>query len=67
MSDPSSTASNPGEQTKGRDAYCPPKLTITPLIDEGAAFIAVGAAHLIGEKGLVELYRQAGYKVTAVW
>ena len=39
----------------------------TPLIDEGAAFIAVGAAHLIGEKGLVELYRQAGYKVTAVW
>ena len=37
-----------------------------PLIDEGGAFIAVGALHLPGKMGLVELLRQAGYTVTAV-
>lgn len=37
------------------------------LIDKGAAFVAVGALHLPGEKGLVELYRKAGYTVTKVW
>lgn len=36
------------------------------LIDKGNAFIAVGALHLIGKEGLVELLRQAGYKVTPV-
>ncbi|MEZ5773807.1 MAG: TraB/GumN family protein [Hyphomicrobiaceae bacterium] len=35
-----------------------------PLIEKGGAFIAVGSAHLIGEKGLVALLREAGYKVT---
>jgi uncharacterized protein YbaP (TraB family) len=35
-----------------------------PLIDRGNAFIAVGALHLPGDKGLVELLRQSGYKVT---
>lgn len=34
-------------------------------IDKGAAFIAVGALHLYGEEGLVELLRKAGYKMTA--
>ena len=37
-----------------------------PLIDGGNAFIAVGALHLPGDKGLVELLRQSGYKVTPV-
>jgi uncharacterized protein len=34
-------------------------------LDEGAAFIAVGALHLPGEHGVVELLRKAGYKVTS--
>jgi len=34
-----------------------------PLLDEGGAFIAVGAMHLPGEKGLIELLRQAGHRV----
>lgn len=38
-----------------------------PLIDEGGAFIAVGALHLPGENGLVSLFRQRGYTVTAVY
>jgi uncharacterized protein YbaP (TraB family) len=35
------------------------------LVEEGGAFIAVGAPHLPGKLGLVELLRQAGYTVTA--
>lgn len=35
-----------------------------PLLGEGNAFIAVGAMHLIGEKGLVELFRKQGYVMT---
>ncbi|MGI9477497.1 MAG: TraB/GumN family protein [Hyphomicrobiaceae bacterium] len=37
-----------------------------PLVDKGNAFIAVGAAHLIGATGLVALYRKAGFTVTAL-
>jgi uncharacterized protein len=37
-----------------------------PLLDKGAAFIAVGGLHLVGANGLVALFRQAGYAVTAV-
>ena len=37
-----------------------------PLLAEGGAFIAVGALHLIGREGLVELLRGRGYTVTAV-
>jgi uncharacterized protein YbaP (TraB family) len=36
------------------------------LLAHGGAFIAVGALHLPGDEGLVELIRQAGYKVTPV-
>jgi len=37
-----------------------------PLLAEGGAFIAVGAMHLIGEDGLVQLFRDAGYTVVPV-
>jgi hypothetical protein len=37
-----------------------------PLLAEGGSFIAVGALHLPGEHGLVELIRAAGFKVTGV-
>jgi uncharacterized protein YbaP (TraB family) len=37
------------------------------LIDKGGVLIAVGALHLPGEKGLVELLRKAGYTVEKVW
>jgi uncharacterized protein YbaP (TraB family) len=37
-----------------------------PLIEGGNAFIAVGAAHLPGDQGLVELFRKSGYEVTPV-
>ena len=36
-----------------------------PLLAEGGVFIAVGALHLPGAVGLVELIRGAGFKVTA--
>ncbi|WP_157014526.1 TraB/GumN family protein [Mesorhizobium xinjiangense] len=35
-----------------------------PLIDKGGAFIAVGALHLPGEEGLVEVLRRQGYSVS---
>lgn len=35
-----------------------------PLLAKGGVFIAVGALHLPGNDGLVELFRQAGYTVT---
>ena len=37
-----------------------------PLLDEGGAFIAVGALHLPGEEGLAALFEKAGYTVTPV-
>jgi uncharacterized protein YbaP (TraB family) len=37
-----------------------------PILAKGNAFMAVGALHLPGEEGLVELFRKAGYTVTAV-
>lgn len=36
------------------------------LVEKGNSFIAVGAAHLIGDTGLVALFRKAGFTVTAV-
>lgn len=38
--------------------------TASSFIDRGGAFIAVGALHLPGEAGLIELFRRAGYTVT---
>ena len=37
-----------------------------PWLQQGGAFIAVGALHLPGEQGLVSLLRQRGYSVRAV-
>jgi hypothetical protein len=37
-----------------------------PLLELGASFIAVGALHLPGEEGLVSLFRDRGYTVTAL-
>ncbi len=36
------------------------------ILTDGNAFVAVGALHLPGEEGLVELLRNQGYRVTAV-
>jgi uncharacterized protein YbaP (TraB family) len=35
-----------------------------PILAAGSTFIAVGALHLPGKEGLVELFRQAGYTVS---
>lgn len=35
----------------------------TPLIDKGNAFIAVGALHLPGEKGVINLLKERGYSI----
>ncbi|HEX2840576.1 TraB/GumN family protein [Hyphomicrobium sp.] len=37
-----------------------------PHLEKGGAFIAVGALHLPGKTGLVELFREAGYTATAI-
>jgi len=37
-----------------------------PLIKKGNAFIAVGALHLPGEKGVLNILAQRGYKITLV-
>lgn len=39
---------------------------LQPMLAQGGAFIAVGALHLPGENGLVQLLRDKGYRVTAV-
>lgn len=39
---------------------------ISKYVAEGPSFIAVGAGHLGGERGVISLLRQAGYTVTAV-
>ncbi len=38
-----------------------------PILKDGGAFIAVGAAHLPGESGLLNLLEKAGYRVTPVY
>lgn len=37
---------------------------LQPILKEGGAFVAIGALHLPGEEGVVELLRKAGYTLT---
>lgn len=37
-----------------------------PYLQQGNAFVAIGALHLPGEKGVLHLLEQAGYRVTPV-
>ncbi|HTO31367.1 MAG TPA: TraB/GumN family protein [Pararhizobium sp.] len=37
-----------------------------PILDQGAVFMAVGALHLPGKDGLIELLRKDGFTITAV-
>ncbi len=37
-----------------------------PILAKGAAFVAVGALHLPGDEGLIELLRKQGFKLTVV-
>ncbi|GLK78920.1 TraB/GumN family protein [Methylopila turkensis] len=38
-----------------------------PILSRGEAFLAVGALHLPGPSGLVEMIRRSGYLVTRIW
>jgi hypothetical protein len=40
---------------------------LTPRLKEGNAFIAVGAAHLPGPQGLLNLLEKVGYRVTSIY
>lgn len=40
---------------------------LAPILRQGGAFIAVGAAHLSGDSGLLRQLERAGYRVTAVY
>lgn len=37
-----------------------------PILDKGNAFIAIGALHLPGEEGVIELLRKEGFEITRV-
>ena len=39
---------------------------LKPIMKKNSVFIAVGAGHLVGEKGLIELLRKEGYTVRAI-
>jgi len=38
-----------------------------PQLQQGGAFVAIGALHLYGARGVLELLRQRGYRVTRVY
>lgn len=38
--------------------------TLVPLLKTGRAFVAVGALHLVGDKSVIALLRERGFKVT---
>jgi uncharacterized protein YbaP (TraB family) len=37
-----------------------------PLLRQGSAFIAVGAAHLPGKEGLLRLLEEEGYRIEMI-
>jgi uncharacterized protein YbaP (TraB family) len=39
---------------------------MTPYLQQGGAFVAVGAMHLAGPKGIVQLLQQSGYQIESV-
>jgi uncharacterized protein YbaP (TraB family) len=39
---------------------------ISKLIQKKSSFIAVGAAHLPGKEGVLNLLQEAGYKITPI-
>ena len=39
---------------------------LEPLLNQGRLFVAVGALHLPGEGGVLNLLAQRGYRITAV-
>jgi len=39
---------------------------LEPLLKQGSLFVAVGALHLPGEGGVLNLLAQRGYRITAV-
>ena len=41
--------------------------SLVPRLHEGRAFIAVGALHLYGERGILSLLEQQGYRATRVY
>jgi uncharacterized protein YbaP (TraB family) len=41
--------------------------SMAPRLEEGSAFIAVGALHLYGERGILSLLEQQGYRITRVY
>jgi uncharacterized protein YbaP (TraB family) len=38
-----------------------------PMLAKGNVFLAVGALHLIGDEGVVELFKKKGYTATPVF
>jgi hypothetical protein len=41
--------------------------SVQPRLEEGGAFVAVGALHLYGERGILALLKQQGYRITRVY
>ena len=38
-----------------------------PLMEEGSTFVAVGAAHVSGEEGILRLLEQQGFTITTLY
>lgn len=41
--------------------------SLQPRLEQGGAFVAVGALHLYGERGILALLKQQGYRITRVY